>query len=64
VREMVRVVDLTHPEAKIVLVQGAPTNALTSLWNQVCAPLLNEAPDHQGYLPALAAEILAATGFE
>ncbi len=61
--EMARVVDPAHPEAKIVIVQGAPDNELISLWNRICAPLTGEAPDHQGYLLTRAARVLAERGF-
>ncbi|WP_129311675.1 methyltransferase domain-containing protein [Streptomyces sp. L2] len=63
VREMVRVVDTAHPEARIVLVQGAPDNELIDLWNRTCAPLTGQGRDHQGYLLTLAARELAAGGF-
>ncbi|MDN3261946.1 hypothetical protein QWJ26_19460 [Streptomyces sp. CSDS2] len=43
--------------------QGAPDNELVALWNRTCAPLLGEAPDHQGYLLTRAARILAESGF-
>jgi SAM-dependent methyltransferase len=64
VREMVRVVDRSHPRARIVLVQGAPDNQLIGLWNRVCAPPAGQRPDHQGYLLTVAARELAAGGFE
>ncbi|MEU8975305.1 methyltransferase domain-containing protein [Streptomyces monashensis] len=64
VTEMARTVDRTHPEAKVVLVQGAPDNELIALWNRTCASLIGEAPDHQGHLLTRAARILAAHGFE
>ncbi|MFG2981739.1 methyltransferase domain-containing protein [Streptomyces sp. NPDC048258] len=64
VAEMARTVDRTHPEAQIILVQGAPDNELIGLWNRVCAPLTGEGPDHQGYLLTRAARVLAESGFE
>ncbi|WP_406367734.1 methyltransferase domain-containing protein [Streptomyces sp. NBC_01546] len=64
VTEMARVVDTTHPEAKVVLVQGSPDNELIGLWNRICAPLTGERPDHQGYLLTLAARTLAEHGFQ
>ncbi|MFD9725445.1 methyltransferase domain-containing protein [Streptomyces sp. NPDC059072] len=64
VTEMARTVDRAHPEAKVVLVQGAPDNELIALWNRACAPLLGEAPDHQGHLLTRAARLLASRGFE
>ncbi len=64
VAELVRVVDRSHPQARIVLLQGAPDNGLVALWNRVCAPLTGEQPDHQGFLLAQAAEVLAEHGFD
>ena len=64
VAELVRVVDRSHPRARIVLLQGAPDNGLVDLWNRVCAPLTGEQPDHQGFLLAQAAEVLAEHGFD
>ncbi|MFE2247038.1 methyltransferase domain-containing protein [Streptomyces lavendulae] len=64
VAEMARTVDRAHPEAKVVLVQGAPDNELIELWNRACAPLIGEPRDHQGYLLTLAADILAERGFD
>ncbi|WP_405528483.1 methyltransferase domain-containing protein [Streptomyces canus] len=64
VTEMARAVDPTNPEAKVILVQGAPDNQLIALWNRICAPLLGETPDHQGHLLMRAAEILAQRGFD
>ncbi|MEU7163917.1 methyltransferase domain-containing protein [Streptomyces morookaense] len=63
VAELARVVDPGHPEAKVVLVQGAPDNELIALWNTTCAGLLGEPRDHQGYLLSRAAHILADRGF-
>ncbi|MFJ9843518.1 class I SAM-dependent methyltransferase [Kitasatospora sp. NPDC101155] len=63
VAELARMVDRTGPEAKVVLVQGAPDNELISLWNTTCAELLGEPRDHQGYLLSRAARILAEQGF-
>ncbi|GGP86455.1 methyltransferase domain-containing protein [Streptomyces melanogenes] len=64
VAEMARTVDRTHPEAKVVLVQGAPDNELIELWNRTCAHLIGEPLDHQGYLLDLAARVLAEHGFD
>ncbi|MGW2749074.1 methyltransferase domain-containing protein [Streptomyces sp. NPDC001450] len=64
VAEMARMVDRTHRDAKVVLVQGAPDNELIDLWNRTCAPLLGEPLDHQGYLLSLAARVLAERGFD
>ncbi|MFI6156269.1 class I SAM-dependent methyltransferase [Kitasatospora sp. NPDC051170] len=63
VTEMARTVDASHPEAKVVLVQGAPDNELIALWNRACAPLLGEPEDHQGYLLGRAVHLLAEHGF-
>lgn len=64
VAEMARTVDRAHPEAKVVLVQGAPDNELIELWNRTCADLIGEPLDHQGYLLSLAARVLAERGFD
>ncbi len=64
VAEMARTVDREAPEARIVLVQGAPDNELIDLWNRTCAPLLGEPRDHQGYLLTRAAHVLAERGFD
>ncbi|MFF4590709.1 methyltransferase domain-containing protein [Streptomyces sp. NPDC001388] len=64
VAEMARTVDRAHPEAKVVLVQGAPDNELVELWNRTCADLIGEPRDHQGYLLSLAAGVLAEHGFD
>lgn len=63
VREMARVCDVDHPEAKIVLIGGAPDNELVNILNQACVPLAGEPHDHQGFLLAAAAEVLADQGF-
>ncbi|MEU9189565.1 methyltransferase domain-containing protein [Streptomyces sp. NPDC048484] len=63
VSEMARSVDLTHPHAKIVLVQGAPDNQMIALWNRTCAELTGEPHDHQGLLLTRAAHTLAGHGF-
>ncbi|HWR48347.1 MAG TPA: methyltransferase domain-containing protein [Pseudonocardiaceae bacterium] len=64
VSEMARVVDRSHPEAQVLVVQGAPDNELVGLWNRICAPLTGEQIDHQGFLLASAARMLAENGFE
>lgn len=63
VREMARVCDLDHPEARVVLIGGAPDNELVGLLNETCVPLAGEPHDHQGFLLATAAEVLAEHGF-
>ncbi|AHH97433.1 hypothetical protein GCM10010174_06400 [Kutzneria viridogrisea] len=62
-REIARVCDPSHPEAKIVLIGGAPDNELVELLNRTCVPLADEPQDHQGFLLATAAEVLADYGF-
>jgi SAM-dependent methyltransferase len=62
VREMVRVCDDTDPAARIVLVGGGPDNELVSLLNEACVPLADEPHDHQGFLLATAARVLAEAG--
>ncbi|MEU8512896.1 methyltransferase domain-containing protein [Kitasatospora sp. NPDC048722] len=64
VAEMARAVDRTHPEARIVIVQGAPDNELIGLWNRTCAHLIGEPRDHQGFLLTRAAHVLAEHGFD
>jgi len=63
VREMARVCDVEHPQARVVLLGGAPDNELVRLLNETCVPLADEPHDHQGFLLATAAEILARHGF-
>ncbi|KAK2871987.1 hypothetical protein FQN49_002643 [Arthroderma sp. PD_2] len=64
-KEMARVVDPRLPNAKIVIVQGAPDNEAVNLVNQVCAPLSadNKQFDHQGFLLHKASEVFQAAGF-
>ncbi|KAM5443604.1 hypothetical protein MferCBS31731_001377 [Microsporum ferrugineum] len=64
-REMARVVDQHLPNAKIVIVQGAPDNEVINLVNYVCAPLSTENNrfDHQGFLLHKASEIFREEGF-
>jgi SAM-dependent methyltransferase len=64
-REMARVADITNPNARLVVVQGAPDNQLVNLLNDVCAPLSaeNSRIDHQGYLLHTAARIFSEHGF-
>ncbi|MGP3684504.1 class I SAM-dependent methyltransferase [Streptomyces sp. IBSNAI002] len=64
VAEMLRVLDLNHPAAKVVLIQGTPDNEMVRLLNEHCTALAGEHPDHQGYLLARAAELLAAAGLD
>ncbi|PHH74762.1 hypothetical protein CDD80_2860 [Ophiocordyceps camponoti-rufipedis] len=66
--EMARVVDRQAPEARIVLVQGAPDNEVVNLINIACAPIAaldSDEPtvDHQGFLLSRACEIFRAHGF-
>ncbi|MFE2179376.1 methyltransferase domain-containing protein [Streptomyces sp. NPDC059455] len=63
VREMIRVCDETDAAARIVLIGGGRDNELVSLINQVCVPLAGEPHDHQGFLLATAARVLAEAGF-
>lgn len=63
IREMARVCDPSRPEAKIVLIGGAPDNELVSLLNETCVPLAGEPHDHQGFLLATAARVLAGLGY-
>ncbi|EGD87819.1 hypothetical protein H112_04289 [Trichophyton rubrum D6] len=68
--EMTRVVDATAPNARIVIVQGAPDNEVVNLINKACAPIAQQGMlaeessiDHQGFLLATAARVFATHGF-
>ncbi|KAM5430445.1 hypothetical protein McanCB56680_007208 [Microsporum canis] len=68
--EMARVVDPTAPNARIVIVQGAPDNEVVNLINKACASIAQEgmlpgesAIDHQGFLLATAARVFTRHGF-
>lgn len=63
VREIARVADRSHPEAKVVFIGGAPDNELVALLNETCVPIAGEPPDDQGYLLEVAAEVLERNGF-
>jgi len=67
-REMVRVVDPTAPNACVVIVQGAPDNEVVNLINKACASIAESglhtsAIDHQGFLLATASKVFSAHGF-
>ncbi|OAA64044.1 Methyltransferase type 11 [Cordyceps fumosorosea ARSEF 2679] len=69
-REMTRVVDATAPNARIVIVQGAPDNEVAKLTNKACAEIVEEgmakgesAADHHGLLLATAARVFTQRGF-
>ncbi|KAI9926166.1 hypothetical protein ASPWEDRAFT_115782 [Aspergillus wentii DTO 134E9] len=64
--EMARVADRSAPNARLVVVQGAPDNEIIHLMNTVCPPIsaTNGRPNHQGYLLSTAAEIFTKCGFE
>ncbi|MEV7525166.1 methyltransferase domain-containing protein [Streptomyces sp. NPDC091371] len=64
IAEMLRVLDRSHPAAKVVLAQGAPDNEMIRLLNTHCTARAGEQPDHQGYLLTRAAELLAAAGLD
>lgn len=68
--EMARVVDPAAPNARIVIVQGAPDNEVVNLINKACGPVAEEsmapgesAVDHQGLLLAAAARVFSLHGF-
>ncbi|WP_224392913.1 class I SAM-dependent methyltransferase [Pseudonocardia sp. ICBG1293] len=61
--ELARVCDSTKPGATIAILGGAGDNELIHLLNTACVPIANEAPDHQGFLLAEAASVLADRGF-
>jgi ubiquinone/menaquinone biosynthesis C-methylase UbiE len=62
--EMARVLDIKHPAAKVVIVQGTPDNQVVDFLNRASVPLAGEQPDHQGLLLTIAARELAAAGLE
>lgn len=62
-REMVRVVDPTAPNACLVVVQGAPDNEVVKFINETCRPIAGEPIDHQGYLLSVAIRIFTESGF-
>ncbi|KAF4506649.1 hypothetical protein G6O67_006713 [Ophiocordyceps sinensis] len=62
--EMARVVDPAAPNARIVIVQGAPDNDVVGLINKACAPIAGQGmTDHQGVLLATAARVFTNRGF-
>ena len=68
--EMARVVDSAAPNARIVIVQGAPDNEVVNLINKACASIAEEsmfpgesAIDHQGFLLDAAAKVFTRHGF-
>ncbi|EAW16829.1 uncharacterized protein NFIA_001780 [Aspergillus fischeri NRRL 181] len=63
--EVVRVVDKSSSNARVILIQGAPYNEVQRLVNTVCTPLSgkNMGPAHQGMLLYSAMKILADIGF-
>ncbi|RCI08708.1 hypothetical protein L249_4819 [Ophiocordyceps polyrhachis-furcata BCC 54312] len=60
--EMTRVVDREAPEARIVIVQGAPYNEAVDMINAVCGPIVDKI-DHQGYFLSKACHVFRARGF-
>lgn len=68
--EMAHVVNPAAPNARIVIVQGAPHNEVVNLINKACASIAEEsmlpgssAIDHQGFLLNAAAKVFARHGF-
>lgn len=66
--EMARVVNPEAPNARIVIVQGAPDNDIVNLINKACASIVEEsmegsAIDHQGIFLAIAARVFTKLGF-
>ena len=62
---MVRVIDRSASNAKLVVEQGAPGNEVVRLLNQCCVPLsttTSRQPDHQGYLLHTAMQVFKETG--
>lgn len=64
-QEMARVTDRSAPNARLIIVQGAPDNEVIHLMNSICAPISaeNNRPNHQGYLLRTAAEVFTKCGF-
>ncbi|KAF4170029.1 hypothetical protein CNMCM6936_005174 [Aspergillus lentulus] len=63
-QEMARVADINNPNARLIVVQGAPDNQVVNLLNDVCVPLSREnTRDHQGYLLYTAAKVFSERGF-
>lgn len=68
-KEMVRVVDPASPNARIIVVQGAPDCEAMNFIDKACTPYItNDSTDkavlnHQGYFLQIAAKLLAANGF-
>ncbi|RHZ66731.1 uncharacterized protein CDV56_106315 [Aspergillus thermomutatus] len=63
--EVVRVVNKSSSNARVILIQGAPYNEVHKLMNTMCTPLSgkNAGPAHQGLLLHSASKILAEMGF-
>lgn len=63
--EVVRVIDKSSSNARVILIQGAPYNEIQKLMNTMCTPLRekNAGPAHQGLLLRSAMKILAEIGF-
>ncbi|GFF73968.1 hypothetical protein IFM61392_05277 [Aspergillus lentulus] len=63
--EVVRVVNKSSSNARVILIQAAPYNEVQKLVNTVCTPLsgTNPGPAHQGLLLLSAKKVLAEIGF-
>ncbi|PKX89279.1 uncharacterized protein P174DRAFT_470423 [Aspergillus novofumigatus IBT 16806] len=63
--EVVRVVDKSSSNPRVILIQAAPYNEVQKLMNTVCTPLsgTKPGPAHQGLLLHSAMKILADIGF-
>lgn len=68
-KEMVRIVDPAAPNARIIVVQGAPDCEAINLVSKACTPYLTSDPMdkstqlHQGYFLQIAVKVFAAHGF-
>lgn len=60
---MAHVVDLSAPNARLVVAQGTPDNKVINLINESCGPLAGEPVDHQGYFLIVAVQIFTQGGF-
>ena len=64
--EMIRVVNWTKPNARIVLTQAASNSVVTRLINKHCIPrntVSSRQPDHQGFLLQTAMDFFKSKGY-
>ena len=59
-QEVVRILDVTEPNARVVIYQATPYNQVIELMNRYCVPFNTVSfrePDHQGYLLQTAMDV-------